>query len=294
MFRAAKRLADDRIIAPPDMRACWTTPAWNAFSGDDALQTTMESRLQRDRNEIVPWLQKTRALAGSHILEVGCGTGSSTIALAEQGAHITGLDLDPEAMSVARARTRAHNLAVEYVEANATEVGRFHYDWLIYWAVLEHMTVPERLETLRLGWNALPAGGLLTVIETPNRLWYQDSHTSLLPFYMWLPDELAFQYARHSPRAGFADRYGTLTDEQLLHFQRRGRGVSFHEFHLAIGHELDVVACMQLDRRRSNPMRAAAWRLSPPGRYEALLGGMAPEVPRAFFQPFLYLTLRKP
>jgi hypothetical protein len=72
--------------------------------------------------------------------------------------------------------------------------------------------------------------------------------------------------------------------------------VSFHEFELAIGpaRDLEVVACFQLDRRRRNRIRSGAWRMSRWGRFEALLRSETPEVPRAFLQPFLYLSLRKP
>ena len=46
----------------------------------------------------------------------------------------------------------------------------------------------------------LAENGWLVIIETPNRLWWSDSHTSELPFYNWLPDELAFRYRGHSRR----------------------------------------------------------------------------------------------
>jgi hypothetical protein len=54
-------------------------------------------------------------------------------------------------------------------------------------------------------------------------------------FFHWLPDELAFRYARFSQRTNFRECYNESTDERLLHFRRRGRGVSFHEFHVALG-----------------------------------------------------------
>ena len=71
------------------------------------------------------------------------------------------------------------------------------------------------------------------MLETPNRLRHTDTHTAWLPFYHWLPDELAFKYARFSERTNFREGYGELTDERLLHFCRRGRGVSFHRFQIA-------------------------------------------------------------
>ena len=38
------------------------------------------------------------------------------------------------------------------------------------------------------------------MFETPNRLLWWDHHTSILPFYGMLPDDLAIAYADRSPR----------------------------------------------------------------------------------------------
>jgi len=277
------------------LRENWTaSPAGAASDGDD------EQRLHRDRSEIVPWLARTHPLKGSRVLEVGCGAGLSTIALAEQGADVVGLDVDPELVDLARSRLAARCLDAELVVANAADLastfaGR-SFDWVVFWAALEHMTLDERLASLTAAWSGIERGGLLTIIETPNRLWYFDSHTARLPFYMWLPDELAYRTAGASPRAGFADRYGDEEMERMAEFQRRGRGVGHHELDVALDPQWreHVVSCMQLERRASNPLRRVGWRISRAGRYEAILRAVAPEVPRAFFQPMLYVTLRKP
>jgi hypothetical protein len=63
-----------------------------------------------------------------------------------------------------------------------------HFDYIIFYASLEHMTIEERMSAMRATWGMLSDGDLWCVIETPNRLWYHDGHTSLLPFYMWLPE----------------------------------------------------------------------------------------------------------
>ena len=55
-------------------------------------EPTAASRLSRDRVAVIPWLDRTRPLRGSRILEVGCGRGASTVALAEQGAELIALD----------------------------------------------------------------------------------------------------------------------------------------------------------------------------------------------------------
>jgi len=54
--------------------------------GQKDLQNHLYNRLEKDRNLVVPWLDNAKSLRDSRVLEIGCGTGCSTVALAEQGA----------------------------------------------------------------------------------------------------------------------------------------------------------------------------------------------------------------
>src|SRR3712207_2222896 len=96
------------------------------------------------------------------------------------------------------------------------------------------MSIPERLTSLREVWSVLRPGGILIVYETPNRLAWMDWHSFLLPFFHCLPDDLALRYAHKSPRKGFGVS-GSTPNEQLESLHRLGRGVSYHEFELALG-----------------------------------------------------------
>jgi len=287
--RTVAHRIDERRI-PPTLKAQWV-----AVEGVDESWT---ARLRRDRIEIVPWLARTRPLAGTVVVEIGCGEGASTIALAEQGARVTGIDIDADFLEVARDKVRSSGLEARFECANAAELGSLDLgdvEWIIFWASLEHMLHDERIAALSQAWSLLPRNGLLTVIETPNRLWPYDSHTSRLPYFSWLPDDVAFDVAPASPRPQFGGDHYYDADAQLTDFLRRGRGMSFHEFDLAIGdhHDLLVRSCMQLDLRARNPLRRVGWHLSRDGRTERALRSFDPTSHRAWFQPFLYLTLEK-
>jgi 2-polyprenyl-3-methyl-5-hydroxy-6-metoxy-1,4-benzoquinol methylase len=240
------------------------------------------------------------SLAGSPILEVGSGEGAGTAAMAEQGGQVTGIDINSEAIGRAAALLQQMELEATFKQGNATDLKALTegalFDQIVFWAALEHMTVDERIIALRQAWDTLGRSGLLSVVETPNRLWPLDSHTSLLPYFNWLPYELGYRYSRNSPRAGFGDGYLDDHYSSMLEFVRRGHGVSFHEFDVAIGdhQSLELTSCMQIYQRRRNPARRIAWTLSLAGRTERVLARYSPGTDRAWFQPFLYLTLRKP
>jgi 2-polyprenyl-3-methyl-5-hydroxy-6-metoxy-1,4-benzoquinol methylase len=264
--------------------------------GRNDLQNHLESRLLEDRDRVIPWLDRIEPLQGARVLEIGCGTGSSTVAMAERGAIVTAVDLDEASIAVARERCHLYGVQADFVTANASllpdSLRGQPFRHIIFYASLEHMTLEERLAAMGVTWRMLPEGGVWSMIETPNRIWYFDWHTSLLPFFNWLPDELAFKRAAASPRPGFRELYDDLTPEAMLHFLRRGRGVSYHELELVMGtgvHDLVV-----------DWLRPAVswWRqllgfASTEARYRRLLRRIAPAVHEAFRQPRLDLAIRK-
>lgn len=259
------------------------------------LSAHLSGRLENDRAKIVPWLDDARPLRGQHILEIGCGTGSSAIALAEQGAKLLGVDIDEGALCVAKDRANVYGVEAEFRLLNATEIrtalsGKT-FDTIIFFASLEHMTIDERLTSLKDAWEMLRENGLLVAIETPNRLWYKDGHTSLLPFFHWLPDQLAFHYAKYSPRENFCDLYGEYTDVARQHFLRRGRGVSFHEFDLAIrpARELNIVSSLSTYNKKCQDLNVSDLN----ERYKTVLKEIYPGIHDGFFDENLFIVIKK-
>jgi 2-polyprenyl-3-methyl-5-hydroxy-6-metoxy-1,4-benzoquinol methylase len=259
------------------------------------LEDHSHKRLESDRRTVIPWLHDARPLRNRRILEIGCGTGSSTLALAEQGAIVTGVDIDKGALAVARDRLNAYGVDAELKALNATELkatfGLNFFEVIVFFACLEHMTLEERLTSLRDVWDMLPRGGLLVIVETPNRLWYFDHHTALLPFFHWLPDELAFQYSRFSPRENFNDLYRDYTSECKEHFLRRGRGMSFHELEIAIGpaRQLNVVSSLS----SFQGIRYGLVRPRMDRRHKSLLMSIMPGLHEGFCDEMLYLIIAR-
>lgn len=276
------------------MPAGYLETAW----GKRDLRHHVDGRLTLDRETIVPWLSAVINPAGARVLEIGCGTGSFTVALAERGAHVVAMDVDDASLSVTRARCRQYEVDADIVRANAAalpaSIRGERFDLIVFYASLEHMTLEERSPAIRDTWEMLAPGGLWSIIETPNRLWYFDQHTSLLPFFMWLPDELAFRYSKFSERPRFNDLYREPDSESMLHFLRRGRGVSYHELELVMGRlpALTIAAWLDWEREKSWPQRLRHV-LSLERRYLRFLRQAAPTVHEAFLQPRLDVVIRK-
>lgn len=262
----------------------------------------LDARLNRYRKTYVPWIDSVRTLKGATVLEVGCGTGASTVALAEQGAEVTAIDIDEGSLQVARDRLRLYGIEVDVRNLNACDLSSlpFTFDLVIYNACLEHMLIPERLQSLRQGAGKLAAGGMIVIVETPNRLWWDDTHTSKLPLFHSLPDELAYQYASFSPRKNFREIYGDAPGARPMeHFLRRGRGMSFHEIDLAVG-AVDVVSTLGeweglrgrlRAAKKAGNVRSALRRARVDAACRKLLRLAFPDRHKGWHQEYLHLVL---
>lgn len=82
-----------------------------------------------------------RPLAGLRVLDIGCGGGLLSEPLARMGAEVTGIDLAPGHIEMARRHAEAAGLAIEYrlaaVEDMQGEDGRF--DLVCAMEVIEHV-----------------------------------------------------------------------------------------------------------------------------------------------------------
>jgi len=259
-----------------------------------AIRGQIFDRLYYNRNRIAPWLDKVKGLKGTNILEIGCGTGISTLALMEQGATVTGVDVDSGALEVAKDRLKIAGFEPNVHLVNGDEIGvhfeNQKFDYIIYYAVLEHMTVQERLKSLEQAWKMLKEDSFLAIIETPNRLWYYDSHTAAMPFYDWLPDDLAFYYSKFSSRSNFKDSYRELDDEKMMKFLRWGRGASYHEFEIAIApmNQLKVISSLMKFEKTS------FFKLGFKGlKYVRFLKSLNKKLNSGFCYPYLDIIIKK-
>ena len=250
---------------------------------------------------MLPWVARSASIAG-RIVEFGCGDARVTAAVAATADSVLGLDIDAGAVQRGREKLAEKGLSnADLVSGDfeeligAVEARRGEVDLFLFFAVLEHLTTEERLEVLATARDVLAAGGAIAVVESPNRLLYWDYHTSQLPFFGMLPDDLALRYSSKSPREEFATglKDGLPSSEAgvppLEHagaaerLARWGRGLSFHEFELVFDDFPDnVVGC------NYEPELFAARELHPEELYLArFLRRTLPQIPPSFSRYYI-------
>jgi ubiquinone/menaquinone biosynthesis C-methylase UbiE len=145
----------------PDARAFWNT---EATTFDDAADHGLRDPALRTR-----WGQLLGRLLppGGRVLDIGCGTGSLSVLLAQAGYQVTGIDFAPAMVERARAKAAAAGLDIAFAVGDAADpafpaesfdivLGRH-----ILWAIpdIPTSTVLERWAAL------LRPGGRLVLIE---------------------------------------------------------------------------------------------------------------------------------
>ena len=248
---------------------------------DPALQGDIMANLCRRQaafeRHLVPWVNNKKQLSNSVIVDIGCGTGSSTAAFARGGAKwVSGYEISHGSASVGKKRLEAlrlDNANVSIVDPNHTlrQLNQDHpkgIDIIALIAVLEHMTEAERNVFLPGIWDMMRPGDVLVVAELPNRLTYNDSHTTRLPFFHLLTTEQKIRHVGRSDRKAFAKTVENLAAkrEQLeTALCRWGIGLSFHDFESGFGVD-NLETIILADGYEPNP---TAWW--PPSLEERIL-----------------------
>jgi 2-polyprenyl-6-hydroxyphenyl methylase/3-demethylubiquinone-9 3-methyltransferase len=104
-------------------------------------------------------------LAGARVLDVGCGGGLLCEALARAGATVTGIDLAPGMIDVARLHAAEQGLDITYNVVSAEDVSG-GFDVVTCMEMLEHVPDPERM-TATLATLVKPGGSVF--VSTINR-----------------------------------------------------------------------------------------------------------------------------
>jgi 2-polyprenyl-3-methyl-5-hydroxy-6-metoxy-1,4-benzoquinol methylase len=140
-----------------------------------------------------------KPLAGSRVLEIGCGDGNLSWKLARRCKRLNACDLDPRAVDVTRRRLR--DLGLENVQLDCrggSEVrpeDRGAHDIVFFVQVLEHVPGWMQGELFDAVFSLVAPGGCL-FISTPNRWAFRDGHDTKRLFIHWPPRWIRVPIAR--------------------------------------------------------------------------------------------------
>ncbi len=95
----------------------------------------------------VAWIESHVSLKGLRVLDVGCGGGILSEAMARCGAEVTGLDMAQDALLVARSHAENQDLNINYYAQPIEQFAAEPFDVITCLEMLEHVTNPQEVIT---------------------------------------------------------------------------------------------------------------------------------------------------
>lgn len=206
-------------------------------------------------------VERVGASAGQELLDVATGSGNVAIRAAQAGAHVTGLDLTPELVAVARERADAAGLHAHFIEGDAEELpfesdsfDRVTSCFGVMFAPRQRQAASELTRVARPGAriavSAWTPGGLVGRMFKTVAAHMPAPPPELDPPVMWGDEDHV--------RSLFAD-----SDAEL----------SFERLNVTFEHD-SPESWLANDERILGPALMAKAALEPQGRYEALRGDL--------------------
>jgi ubiquinone/menaquinone biosynthesis C-methylase UbiE len=125
----------------------------------------------------IPKIAQFHKYRGKKMLEIGCGLGTDLLQFAQNGAIVTGVDLTPKAIELAKKRFEIYNLPGEFKVLNAEEDLPFDdnsFDFVYSHGVIHH--TPHTEKVVKNIYRVLkPNGEFLVMIYHKNSYLYYGS-----------------------------------------------------------------------------------------------------------------------
>lgn len=94
------------------------------------------------------WINERAPLSGLKVLDIGCGAGLLSEAMAQAGAEVTGIDLADELINTARAHAHKTGVSIDYRTLSTREIAAEQagaFDVVTCLEMLEHVPEPDAI-----------------------------------------------------------------------------------------------------------------------------------------------------
>jgi SAM-dependent methyltransferase len=221
---------------------------WYATAFDGA--TAEMAWTERTEAEVNRALTMLRPGGGERILDLACGTGRHSLALARQGFSVVGCEISPELVEVGRGEAESEGLQATFIEGDLRELDfENEFDIVLNLndgAVGYFETDEENHRTFEVISRALRPGGR-NLIQVPNVLYAR----ARLPQRSWIPSENMVELVEH--RWNKKDRYmeGAMIPLRFGEVLEGLKGIEFRQRLYTIDELREIYASVGMTLERS-------------------------------------------
>ncbi len=191
-------------------------PLWRLLGGDRMRAT---------------FIRDAGLAAGQRVLDVGCGSGSLLVQIAETvaGTHVSGLDPDPKALARCAQKAARAGVEIHWSEGFADNLPHADasFDRVVSSFMFHHLNLDVKQGMLREAHRVLTTGGELHLVDFGGQHHGKDGVLSrLLHPHGGLADNLGGRVSELFEDAGFEDVREVSQNKTLLGRYAHVRGVA--------------------------------------------------------------------
>ena len=156
-------------------------------------------------------LVKEKKIKGRKILDIGCGSGTQAIFFAKNGFDVTGIDIAPSAIKIAKERAEKENVKIKFQTGVSFDLHLKDNDFDFVWdRGCFHHCPPEMIEKF--------VKEVYRVLKK-NGIYYQQSFSDKMPWKI----ENVFSLKR--VKEYFGKYFRVLEKDEIVHIEPQGRKV---------------------------------------------------------------------
>lgn len=118
---------------------------------------------REDPPEVLVELVESGKVQPCRCIDLGCGTGNYAIFLSKKGFAVTGIDISPSAIKIAKENAKEKGARCDFIVADVLHVAdqvHENFDFAFDWEVLHHVFPQKRERYVQNVFNILNPGGM--------------------------------------------------------------------------------------------------------------------------------------